>query len=150
MILQAAVIAAADSPGDLSVGEEDSARQAAMMATARYFALYLQENNQLRAVFEAMRSSDPAMIEDREIDPRDHAVAVVEASLGGRNLSEVDAAFSDWFLGGGPAAAARPADAVVRIDKAEPARTYAANTCTSGAGRASNSAGSGGSASASR
>jgi hypothetical protein len=127
MILQAVVIAAADSPGDLSVGEEGSARQAAMMATARYFALYLQENNQLRAVFEAMRSSDPAMIEDREIDPRDHAVAVVEASLGGRNLSEVDAAFSDWFLGG-PAAAARPADAVVRIDKAEPARTYAANT----------------------
>ena len=99
-----AMAASARDPFELVYRQDESARQAAMMATARYFALYLQETGQLRDLFATMRSSDPASIENREIDPRDYAVEVVETALG-ESLYSIDDEFSDWFLGGGAEAA---------------------------------------------
>ena len=123
-----AVEAAAGNPNELIYREDESARQAAMMATARYFAMYLQETGKLKRIFEEMKRSDPGAIEDYEVDPRDHAVAVVRASLDDRSLEEIDAAFSEWFLGDGATRAGRPQDATELIEKAEPGTVFKATT----------------------
>ncbi|MDA4846848.1 SH3 domain-containing protein [Hoeflea poritis] len=121
-----AVEAAAENPDELIYREEESARQAAMMATARYFALYLQENGQLKRVFQEMKQSDLGVNKDREVNPRDQAVAVVRASLGNRSLEKIDEAFADWFLSGGAEDAGRPRDATESIEKAEPGQIHKA------------------------
>lgn len=83
---------------------EEAARQAASMATARYFALFLQEQGQLAAVFEAVRDGgalDDPTLAAREIDARARAVGLVEATLG-RPLADVDAEFVAWLRADGP------------------------------------------------
>lgn len=75
--------------------EPTGRKQAAMMATARYAALYLQERGQLVDVYRAVR--------DRGFDELagpapDHAVALVEAALG-QPIEAIDAAFVAWFRG---------------------------------------------------
>lgn len=69
-------------------------RQAAMMAVARYFAMYLEQRGELTTVYRAVR--DRGLVE-LEGDARDHAVALVERTLGGRSIEEVDAAFVRWY-----------------------------------------------------
>lgn len=69
--------------------------QAAMMATARYFAFYLQERGQLVPVYRAVR--------DRELEQLGgaapaHAVTLVEDVLG-RPIETVDADFVAWLRG---------------------------------------------------
>ena len=72
---------------------DEGRKQAANMATARYFMMFLEQRGQLRHVFDAMRWRG---FDEFGGDARDHAVAVVERTLG-RPLSEVDAEFADWF-----------------------------------------------------
>ncbi len=76
---------------DLPTGRE----QAAMMAMARYFALYLQERGQLAEVYRAIRDRG---FEELAGAPADHAVALVETVLG-RPLDQIDADFVAWFRG---------------------------------------------------
>ncbi|TVQ30320.1 MAG: SH3 domain-containing protein [Geminicoccaceae bacterium] len=76
---------------DLPTGRE----QAAMMAMARYTALYLQERGQLVDVYRALRDRGLA---DLDGAAPDHAVALVEAVLG-QPVAAVDADFVAWFRG---------------------------------------------------
>ena len=119
-----AIEASEQNPDELIFREEESARQAAMMAFARYFALYLQDQGKLRDVFEKMQSNDLLKVLDREVDPRDHAVAVVQASLGIQNLDQIDQAFADWFLSGAAAEVGRPADPDATIEKELPGQVF--------------------------
>jgi hypothetical protein len=68
-------------------------KQAAHMAMARYFALYLQEKKKLSEVYIAFRDLDPAKIEG---GVQNHALKLVEQLLG-KPLQEVDADFVMWF-----------------------------------------------------
>lgn len=74
--------------------EREGRRQAAMMAMARYFLLYLQERDELSRVFRAVRTQS---FDDTRRDARDHAVQIVETALG-RSAAELDREFAAWFL----------------------------------------------------
>lgn len=73
--------------------EQEGRRQAAMMAMARYFLLYLQERDELPRLFRAMRTQS---FDDTRRDARDHAVRVVETTLG-RSAAALDQEFTAWF-----------------------------------------------------
>lgn len=72
--------------------------QATMMATARYFAMYLERTGKLAAVFAALRDQD---VEALQGDARDRAVALVEATTG-RSVDDLDLNFAAWYRAGGP------------------------------------------------
>ncbi len=82
---------------------EAGQRQAAMMAMARYFLLYLEQRGELVPVYAAVRDQGFAKADG---NARDHVVALVEATLG-RGTATLDAEFVDWFRSGGPQ---RPVD----------------------------------------
>lgn len=82
--------------------ESEGQRQAAMMAFARYFLLYLEQRGELAPVFRAVRDEGFATLEG---DARDHAVHLVETTLG-RSTADLDAEFVGWFQSGGPERAA--------------------------------------------
>ena len=71
------------------------AAQAAMMATARYFAFYLQEQGKLVEVYKAVRDLGFSQLEG---SAQTHTVALVEATLG-KPIAEVDRDFEAWFRG---------------------------------------------------
>jgi hypothetical protein len=67
--------------------------QAAVMAMARYFLLYLEQRGELVNVYTAIRDRGFSEIDG---PAREHAVRLVEETLG-RTTAELDAEFSDWF-----------------------------------------------------
>ena len=71
----------------------ESSRQMANHATARYFALFLQENGLLRNVLTSFRDRPVGAVEG---DPSDGAVALLMEVLG-QPLDEVDDSFATWF-----------------------------------------------------
>ena len=80
---------------------DNEMRQAAMMAMARYFAMYLDQRDELSKVFVALRDRG---FDELNGSARAHAVALVEDTLG-RPVAEIDQDFSLWFRSGGPALA---------------------------------------------
>lgn len=80
-----------DSTDGRSGLEGDTARIALNLATARYFALFLQERKKLRPLYQAFKSRDPGAADD----PASAAVALVESQLG--PLDDLDRDFSAWF-----------------------------------------------------
>ena len=67
-------------------------QQAVNHATARYFALFLQENGALPAVYRAFRARDVFAADQSAADP----VTLLERATG-RSAAELDAAFDAWF-----------------------------------------------------
>ena len=74
-------------------------RQAAMMATARYFVLYLEQQGKLQPTYRALRDRGFSELKG---DARDHAVQLVEEVVG-KPVSMIDQEFSEWFRSGGAA-----------------------------------------------
>lgn len=81
------MVGGAREPGFMVPGE----RIAANLATARYFALFLQDRDQLAPVFKALRRRDPGGADD----PAAAAVAVVEQTTG--PLAAVQADYDRWL-----------------------------------------------------
>ncbi|MBI5016549.1 MAG: hypothetical protein HZB55_13800 [Deltaproteobacteria bacterium] len=82
------------APGDDPTYQSPSSRrQAASMATARYFALYLQENGKLADVYRAFQGIDLQQI-DRP--PASYAVRLVEQAVG-QPIDALQASFEAWF-----------------------------------------------------
>jgi hypothetical protein len=79
--------------------------QAAMMAMARYFLIYLDERGELAPVYNAIRDQD---FGETKGSARDRVVNIVEATLG-RSVAALDAEFVTWFREGGPDRNRRPA-----------------------------------------
>ena len=71
------------------------AAQAAMMATARYFAFYLQEQGKLAEVYKAVRDQGFGSLAG---SAQAHALTLVESVLG-KPIAEVDRDFEAWFRG---------------------------------------------------
>lgn len=86
------------SPSAFMVDSEEgppSARQmAAALATARYFALYLQDNGALKPLYERLQAQRPG-----EVPKRNARVAALEAvdNVLGKPLDEIDTEFINWF-----------------------------------------------------
>jgi uncharacterized protein YgiM (DUF1202 family) len=71
----------------------EGAKQAAMMATARYFALYLEQQNKLATVYRAVRDGGlPAAGQS----PGAHAITLVEGVLQ-QPIDAVDRDFVAWY-----------------------------------------------------
>ncbi len=79
---------------DNHTGDKPSVRkQAAHMAMARYFVLYLQEKKKLNDVFTRVRDTS---IDNIGTDARKHAIKIIEDSIG-QPLASVHADFEKWF-----------------------------------------------------
>jgi len=74
----------------------EGAKQAAMMATARYFMLYLEQRGQLAAVYRAVRDGD---LGPADQSPREHVVRLVEATLQ-QPIDAIDRDFVRWYSEG--------------------------------------------------
>lgn len=68
-------------------------QMASMLATARYFTLYLQEKGTLKAIYKDLQQLTPG---GRAIDPAQESVAVIEKHMG-RSIDAIDADFMTWF-----------------------------------------------------
>jgi hypothetical protein len=81
-------------PGDPQNWSRDDAAQtvAAYLATARYFALFLQERGRLNAVYDAFRGRDPG----EAADPGLQSVRLVERALG-KPIEGVQAEYDAWL-----------------------------------------------------
>jgi hypothetical protein len=71
----------------------EAARQAAMLATARYFVLYLEQHNQLASIFNEIRNEEFASFQG---DIRDRVVRMMENALG-RDIDTVNQEFIAWL-----------------------------------------------------
>jgi hypothetical protein len=71
----------------------EAQRQAAMLATARYFVLYLEQHNQLVSIFNQIRNDDFTSVRG---DIRDRVVRVVESALG-RDVDTINQEFIAWL-----------------------------------------------------
>lgn len=81
-----------DAVSDEEYGRELPSREAAVhLATARYFALYLQDRGALTRVFKAFQARDPGAADD----PGREAVRLVEREVG--SLASLEAGFGAWF-----------------------------------------------------
>jgi hypothetical protein len=78
------------------LGSRPGREQAVSMSTARYFALYLDQRDELYPVYRAFRDRD---FTEASGDARDAAVALVEATLG-RPIAAIDADFEEWLDSG--------------------------------------------------
>ena len=67
--------------------------QAVNMAMARYFVLYLQENDQLSRVFSAFRNRH---VEKVDVNLSDNAISVLSSELNMTPI-EIDRQFTQWF-----------------------------------------------------
>ena len=76
---QAVAIGATGDDSEFLLSGDVAIRQAANMATARYFALYLEQEGKLGAVLRAMRERG---FEKLDGPARDHAVSLVEEAAG--------------------------------------------------------------------
>ena len=68
-------------------------QMAAMLATARYFTLYLQEKGQLKSVFEDLQKLTPGSSSGA---PAQENIKILEDRLG-KKIDLVDAEFQAWF-----------------------------------------------------
>lgn len=76
-------------------------KQAVNHAMARYFAFYLQEQNELQCVYNAFRNQFTACDVDRLCNnTANQSVSLLEQTLGSiaNNINEIDQKFADWFL----------------------------------------------------
>ncbi len=71
----------------------EAVQQTTNNATARYFVLYLQENQKLVNIYDAFHKRNVASI---KTDPAEDSVLLLESVLK-KPVSEVDKDFSDWF-----------------------------------------------------
>jgi len=75
-------------------GESPPAEQmAAMLATARYFTLYLQHSGKLKPVYQDLQKLTPG---GRAKDPATESIAMIEGHLG-RPIDRIDSDFLVWF-----------------------------------------------------
>lgn len=75
-------------------GESPPARQmAAMLATARYFTLYLQETDKLTPIYRDLRQLTPG---NGTMPPAEESIRVIEHHLG-IPIQQVDDDFMQWF-----------------------------------------------------
>ena len=79
-----------DSTDAASDSEASLEQMAEQLATARYFALYLQDRGRLRSLFRAFRDRDPGAADD----PAAAAVSLVEANLG--PIAQVQQDYDQW------------------------------------------------------
>lgn len=86
-----------DRPAEMYFDRTEGMRQAAMMATARYFAMYLEQNGKLQPTYRAMRDRGFAQLNG---DARAHAVKLVEEVVG-KPVADIDREFANWFRSGG-------------------------------------------------
>ena len=68
-------------------------RMAAMLATARYFTLYLQHTEKLKAVYHDLQKLTPG---GGTKDPATDSIAVIESHLH-RSIDDIDSDFLAWF-----------------------------------------------------
>ncbi len=73
---------------------EDMKQQAVNHATARYFALYLQEQGKLKEVYLAFRDAEPEALFRQDGDGRVH---LLEETLH-KSIDKIEQDFSGWFL----------------------------------------------------
>ncbi|NVK42537.1 MAG: SH3 domain-containing protein [Oceanospirillaceae bacterium] len=71
----------------------EGAKQAAMMATARYFALYLEQQNRLAPVYRAVRDGG---LPSAGQSPREHTITLVESVLQ-QPIEVIDQNFVAWY-----------------------------------------------------
>lgn len=74
--------------------EYSEERVAAHLATARYFALYLQDSGSLAKIYGAMQGRDPGA----DDDPGQETVRRVEAALG-KPIAQIQADYDRWLPG---------------------------------------------------
>jgi len=91
---------------------DNERRQAAMMAMARYFALYLDQRGELDKVFKGLRDRGFGELNG---SARAHAVAIVESTLG-RTVADIDQDFTLWFRSGGPALSREARQPLASVD----------------------------------
>ena len=82
-----------DEPGTSSDRRRSPDEQAYMMAMARYFALYLQEQGQLKKVFDAYRGRKPA---SGFVPAATQAVQLVEGAVG-LPIATIETQFRAWY-----------------------------------------------------
>lgn len=82
-----------DAPLEMYFDVREGRRQAAMMAMARYFLLYLERRGELVPVYRAIRDQK---FGNTKSNARDRAVTLVEQALG-RSADELDREFVAWF-----------------------------------------------------
>lgn len=70
-----------------------AAQMAAMLATARYFTLYLQNSGKLKSVYQDLQKLTPG---GRLKDPAKESIAIIESHLG-RPIDRIDDDFMSWF-----------------------------------------------------
>lgn len=80
-----------DTP-NLFIDDEDAAIH---LATARYFAFYLQEKKLLTPVFKALRDRDPGADED----PGAAVIALVVRTTGAASIDALQADYENWLRG---------------------------------------------------
>ncbi|SHO47838.1 hypothetical protein [Desulfopila aestuarii] len=68
-------------------------QMATMLATARYFTLYLQENGKLKAIYQDLQQLTPG---GRPMPPAKESVAIIEKHMG-QSIDTIDAEFMAWF-----------------------------------------------------
>ena len=77
-----------------TIEESPSAEQmAAMLATARYFALYLQDIGKLRSIYKELQELTPG---GRSVGPVVESIAIIETQLN-RRIDRIDSDFLAWF-----------------------------------------------------
>jgi len=108
--------------------ERAGRRQAANMAMARYFVLYLDGRGELQTVYRALRDRDFAQPVD---DARAEAVRLVEAALG-RSVATLDREFVAWFRAGVQVPPVRPVPPAASPNALPNARAAATHVATAG------------------
>ena len=88
-----------------------AAYMAASLATARYFALYLQECGKLKTIYQGLRDMQPSAKPNQDVPAA--TIALIERELC-MNIDAVDAAFIRWFRALEPAGPAAPKPAAAK------------------------------------
>lgn len=78
----------------LDMDRPPAAAMAASLATARYFALYLQEGGKLQAIYQGLRDLQPSEQPNQDVSAI--TIALIERELG-MDIDSADAAFIHWF-----------------------------------------------------
>jgi hypothetical protein len=79
---------------ELNMDMLPAASMAASLATARYFALYLQERGKLQAIYQGLRALQPSEQPNQNVSAT--TMALIERELG-MDMDRADADFIRWF-----------------------------------------------------
>ena len=66
-----------------------------MLATARYFTFYLQEQGKLQPIYQEIQQLTPGT---GDTDPASASIAIIEQWLD-KPIAQIDTDFIDWFAG---------------------------------------------------